>query len=310
MEIKNDSLKRMLESAFGINIQQQNILADSNSTSENAPVQNDKVAVYDEGLRFRAGRRWAAEELNKQKNIEDVVGEADKLLQADPETSVTQDDVDKGWVDECLDGAGKAYDEDLKQYWAKLLAGETRAPGTYSLRAVDFMKKLSKKDAERIRSLCKLVMYTHNNDDALILRYDHSSYYKYTDMRYLMELGLIDASSTEVIQLRFNDKDKGNVLYIHGDAAIYLEIDRKGYDLPVYAFTELGKEILSVIDDQAVDFGYLKEFSRSITNGKKDISIIGGRLILKDSDYAIVHDNIFFRYPEIQKEKSPDNIKL
>lgn len=298
MEIKNDSLKRVLESAFGINIQQQNFLSDSNSPSENAPIQSDKVAVYDEGLRFRAGRRLVAEELNKQKNIEDVVEEADKLLQADPTSSATQDEVDKGWVDECLDGAGKAYNEDLKQYWAKLLAGETRAPGTYSLRAVDFMKKLSKKDAERIRLLCELVMYTYNNDGAVILRYDHSSYYKYTDMRYLMELGLIDASSTVVIQLRFNEKGKGNVLYIHGNAAIYLEIDRKEYDLPVYAFTELGKEILSVIDDQKVNFGYLKEFSRSITNGRKDISIIGGRLIMKDSDCAIVQDNMFFQYPE------------
>lgn len=298
MEIKNDSLKRILDNALGVNIQQQNILVDPNSTSEETSIQSDKVVAFDKGLSFRAGKRLVAEELNKQNNIENVVQKADELLQADQETSATKDEVDKGWVDECLDGAGKAYNEDLRQYWAKLLAGETRAPGTYSLRAVDFMKKLSKKDAERLRLLCKLVMYTYDNVDAVILRYDHSSYYKYTDMRYLMELGLINASSTVVIQLKFNDKGKGNVLYFHGNAAIYLDIERKEYDLPVYAFTELGKEILTVIDDQEVDFEYLKEFSRSITKGRKGISIIGGRLIMKNGNYAIVHDNMFFRYPE------------
>ncbi len=298
MEIKNNSLKRILDNALGVNIQQQNILADPNSTSEGTSIQSDKVVAFDKGLSFRAGRRLVAEELNKQNNIENVVQKADKILQADQETSATQDEVDKRWVDECLDGAGKAYSEDLRQYWAKLLAGETRVPGTYSLRAVDFMKKLSQKDAERLRLLCKLVMYTDSNVDAVILRYDHSSYYKYTDMRYLMELGLIDASSTVVLQLKFNDIGKGNVSYFHGNAAISLDIERKEYDLPVYAFTELGKEILSVIDDQEVDLEYLKEFSRSITNGRKDISIIGGRLIMKDGAYAIVHDNTFFRYPD------------
>lgn len=298
MEIKNDSLKRILDNALGVNIQQQNILADPNSTSEETSIQSDKVVAFDKGLSFRAGKRLVAEELNKQNNIENVVQKADELLQADQETSATKDEVDKGWVDECLDGAGKAYNEDLRQYWAKLLAGETRAPGTYSLRAVDFMKKLSKKDAERLRLLCKLVMYTYDNVDAVILRYDHSSYYKYTDMRYLMELGLIGASSTVVVQLKFNGLSKGNVSYFHGNTAISLEIDRKKYDLPVYTFTELGKEILSVIDDQEVDFEYLKEFSKSITNGRKDISVIGGRLIMKNGNYAIVHDNMFFRYPE------------
>lgn len=299
MEIKNDSLKRILDNALGVNIQQQNILADPNATFEDTSIQSDKVVAFDKGLSFRAGRRLVAEELNKQNNIENVVKKADEILQADQETSATQDEVDKGWVDECLDGAGKAYNEDLRLYWAKLLAGETRAPGTYSLRAVDFMKKLSKKDAERLRLLCKLVMYTYdNNVDAVILRYDHGSHYKYTDMRYLMELGLIDASSSMVIQLKFNDKGKGNVSYFHGKAAISLDVERKEYDLPVYAFTELGKEILSVIDDQEVDFEYLKEFSRSITNGRKGISIIGGRLITKNGKHAIVQDNMFFRYPE------------
>ena len=120
--------------------------------------------------------------------------QADDILQADHDTTVRNEETDQGWVDECLDGASRAYNDDLKAYWAKLLAGEIKQPGTYSLRTVDILKKLTKKDAEKIRKLCRYVMYNFDKSDCIILR-DKEASYTYSDMSFLMELGLLNPSS-------------------------------------------------------------------------------------------------------------------
>lgn len=155
MDIQNELLKRVLSKPFGWNLVTRNLLESSSADEGSAEGGNKELSLIDEALSQRAGRRLVAEEINKQKNMEDVVQRADEILQAEPVPTADGEESDQGWVEECLDGAGKAYHEDLKNYWARLLAGEIKHPGFYSLRAIDFMKKLSKKDAERIRRICQ-----------------------------------------------------------------------------------------------------------------------------------------------------------
>ena len=211
MDIKSNSLREVLSRAFGLNLAPDNLIEAKSGTDESAETGNLKIV--DDELKQRAGRRLLAEEISKQKNIEGVVQRTDKLLESEPEISKSTEETDQGWVDECLDGAGKAYNDDLKDYWAKLLAGEIKHPGFYSLRAIDFMKKLSKKDAERIREMCKYVMYNVDKSDAIILRYKESPFL-YSDLSFLMELRLIDSSNFIVKQYRFKNEDGGIDLFV------------------------------------------------------------------------------------------------
>lgn len=300
MEIKSDLLKKMLSNAFGFNIAQSNLL-EAPSSKDESESKND-LAVVDEELKYRAGKRLLAEEINKQKNLEDVVQRADDILQAEPESKISQDETDQGWIDECLDGAGKTYNDNLKDYWAKLLAGEIKKPGTYSKRAVSFMKTLSQKDAEKIREMCQYVMYSLDKSDAFILRYKNGPY-TYSDLSFLMELRLINSSSFVVKQFGFNDENGGAALYMHGDIGFYLELSQKDYDLPIYSFTELGKEILSVIDDLNANFDYLKDYSNSIYEKNKKLKITCGHIINHEDTYRFIIDDMYFHLP-----KDEDNI--
>lgn len=295
MEIKSDSLKKMLSNAFGFNIAQSNLLEAPSSKDESKS--EDDLAVVDEGLKYRAGKRLLAEEINKQKNLEDVVQRADNILQAESEPQISQDETDQGWIDECLDGAGKTYNDNLKDYWAKLLAGEIKKPGTYSKRAVSFMKTLSQKDAEKIREMCQYVMYSLDKSDAFILRYKNEPY-TYSDLSFLMELRLVNSSSFVVKQFRFNDENGGAALYMHGDIGFYLELNQKDYDLPIYSFTELGKEILSVIDDQDVNLDYLVDFSKNIYEKNKKLKITCGHFVNYEDAYRFSIDDKFFHLPK------------
>lgn len=303
MDIKSNSLREVLSRAFGLNLAPDNLIEAKSGTDESAETGNLKIV--DDELKQRAGRRLLAEEISKQKNIEGVVQRTDKLLESEPEISKSTEETDQGWVDECLDGAGKAYNDDLKDYWAKLLAGEIKHPGFYSLRAIDFMKKLSKKDAERIREMCKYVMYNVDKSDAIILRYKESPFL-YSDLSFLMELRLIDSSNFIVKQYRFKNEDGGIDLFVHGDVGLVLNVKSKEYDLPIYSFTQLGKEMLTIIDDQEADIDYLREFARITTGKRNKLEISGGHMEVIGDTLNIKKDEYGFTYPEEIREKSND----
>ena len=297
MEIKSNPLKRLLANAFGLNMAPNNLL-DSSATNNETDGVTELVQV-DEDLKKRAGRRLLAEEINKQKNLEDIIQRTDEILQTeeyDNTQEVLQEKTDQGWVDDCLDGAGKAYDDDLKGYWAKLLAGEIKKPGTYSKRAILFMKSLSKADADKIRNMCQYVVYNYDNTGAVILRYKPSDF-TFDEISFLMELRLLNYNHSIVKQYRFDGND-GFGFFRKKDVGLFVRIKRKEYDFPIYSFTELGKEILTIIDDVDVKRKYLKDFSKSITERNDFLEVICGDLVEVGDHYQFAKNDNYFEIPE------------
>lgn len=300
MEIRSNPLKRFLANAFGLNLAPNNLL----ETPENGDDEknNTDLVQVDEAVKIRAGKRLLAEEINKQKNIEDVVQRADKMLESEPQMPESLDVTEQDWVDECLDGAGRAYNDNLKDYWAKLLAGEIKKPGAYSKRTVVFMKSLSQKDAERIRNMCPYVMYSEKNE-ASILQYEEEMY-SFDEIRFLMELRLLDSQSFIVKKYRF-DKGEGHMGFYHGDVGFIIKVKNTNYDLPVYTFTELGMEVLSIIDDTPTNIDSLKHFSHYMIKKNEPMEFLCGKLVLVDGKPAINKNELIFELPEkVQPEET------
>lgn len=298
MNIKDDTLRKMLAGPFGWNLKKQNLL--DVSTESDTSTEGQALTVLDKELSERAAMRLVASEVSKQKNMEDVISRADEILQNEPKSEQASEEDDQEWVEECLEGAGKAYNENMKDYWAKLLAGEIKHPGSYSKRTINFMKSISQRDAEKIRNMCQYVMYTNNGTAPVIMRYKQSKY-SYKELSFLMELRLLDSSSTIVSQLRFTG-DKGHVLYQKKGVGLFLIIDKSEYDLPIYSFTELGKEVLSIIDDVEVNIDYLKEFVSKITERDKSLHVICGDLKEREDSYYFVENDRYFEIPEKKEE--------
>lgn len=308
MDIKNETLKRMLAGPFGWNQKKLNLL-ESNEAEEETPTEAKTLTVVDKELSERAAKRLVASEVNKQKNMEDVIQRADEMLQKEPKVESTSEESDQGWVEDCLDGAGKAYNDELKDYWAKLLAGEIRNPGKYSKRITNFMKTISQKDAEKIKNICPYVMYDLKGD-AVILRYDDEKV-SYEDISFLAELRLIDSSSFVVKKYKF-DNGKGKAFLFKKNIGYLLKIEKREYSLPIYAFTQLGKEVLTIIDDAEADIDYLKKFSMSITKGRVDLVVDCGTFLEINGRALMLKDGLKFEIPkqETQMEATVDTAKI
>ena len=88
------------------------------------------------------------------------------------------DNVNSTWQRHWTEGASKVGidDEDRRTWWARLLAGEIRQPGTYSLRTLAVMDTLSTKEAKLFTKVCDYVW--EPNNPVLILPSDKSALWK------------------------------------------------------------------------------------------------------------------------------------
>jgi hypothetical protein len=101
-------------------------------------------------LQRRAMHRFIEEESFRQLNIEDITNKAMPHLLENTDASKMEDD----WVTNFFDKSRIVSDDEMQDLWAKVLAGEANAPGTYSKRTVNFLGDLDKVDAELFSKLC------------------------------------------------------------------------------------------------------------------------------------------------------------
>src|SRR3989344_6859039 len=98
---------------------------------------------------MRAIRRFYNEEVQKQKNIENITAKSLPQLT----NNAKPQNIEKDWLTNFFDKSRLISDSDMQNIWAKILAGEANAPGKFSKRTINFMSSLDKRDAESFTSL-------------------------------------------------------------------------------------------------------------------------------------------------------------
>ena len=184
-------------------------------------------------------------EYYKARNFSKIAKKADKYF-SDKGYSVKKG-YEFDWFVRFYEAAGNISDENMQDIWAKILAGEINNPSSYSLRLIDILKNLSKKDAERVRSV-----YDHAVlicDTLCIPNYteymEHCGI-KYSDIMFLNELGLIFNDSTITLNVSVT-KDKG--IFVYNDKFVVLICGDKMKTLRIgqFPFTSVGREFSSLL---------------------------------------------------------------
>ena len=66
---------------------------------------------------------------------------------------------DPDWTARFFDHVQDVSSEDMQRIWAKILAGEVESPGRTSLRTLDTLRNMTKRDAELFRRICDFVLF-------------------------------------------------------------------------------------------------------------------------------------------------------
>jgi hypothetical protein len=172
-----------------------------------------KIEISD--IQDRALRRLVLEEAKKQNNIESIIAKA--LPQVTEESKPL--DVEDDWIANFFDKCRLISDEDMQKLWAKVLAGESNQPGTFSKRTISVLAALDKSDAMMFTQLCGF----NTGLGPLIYDTEHKIYQDrgidFSSVSHLDTIGLINFSPLGYS--RQNLPSRVTIGYF--DAVIYIE---------------------------------------------------------------------------------------
>lgn len=215
-----------------INYQQGNVGIDSSDT---------------EALIMRAKNRALFQQVKAQNNIESVVANASTELKA--EESVSDNPVDEDWITRFFNIAKDVNSDDMQHIWGKILAGEVRKPGSFSLRTLETIRNISKTEAEIFSKIIPLVFrsgheYFITSDNDILLK----NHVYYSQIMLLDECGLMASDVNIVLRYDMNPKSQGLMANDHF-AIIYTSTSSENEEISfgIYSLTKAGKELYDIL---------------------------------------------------------------
>jgi len=218
-----------------------------------------------------ANEAAAAENLRREVNVAKALLHAETVLESDaqepPETKIDDD-----WLFRWRDSASSVSAEYLQHLWGRVLAGELKAPGSFSLRTLEFLRNISQDEARAIEKLAGFVIggFVYRDKKASEALGLHFAF-----LLEMQELGLLSGVETglEVTLPSSEDMRFIRLLAASQLAVIVKHAEpTKQLKLSVYKVTPIGREVLS-LGVAEPDMAYLKHIGESICKLGFDVSI-------------------------------------
>lgn len=211
--------------------------------------------------------------LRKELNVERAIECAERVL-GNSEDDPPDAEVDVDWYFRWRESAGAVSNDDLRQIWGNVLAGEVKAPGTFTLRTLDFLRNLSASEAHLIeRMASKLV-----DEDKLY--YGRGFTFKAKlpivklqtqlgahEMILLEELGVVGGVGSmgytdDRKPAPLNGGEFGLFMTARARALVAItEDEERKTDLSFYRLTSLGRSVLRLVEAVA-DEAHLREIGQ------------------------------------------------
>lgn len=210
----------------------------------------------------RATQRLEYKERKRQRNVESITSIS--AIELQDQTDVPDERPDEDWINRFFSAAEDVSSEQMQELWGRILSGEIKKPGSYSLKTLDFVRNLTKADATLLELMTTLaVIY---NGSAILSTHD-KEWLKDQRNIYpghhfaISELGAM--YPTDLNYRVFTDPSIQQVVFVSG--GLILLVDRGSItseiQLPVWKFTSIGEELLQLTPPVG-DEAYLESLGR------------------------------------------------
>lgn len=209
----------------------------------------------------RIQERLLYKETKRQKNIDNVSEIAAQQLGSD--NSVNEEPVNEDWTTRFFNIVEDVSDEEMQQLWGRILAGEVRQPKSYSLRTLELLKNLSKREAEAFTKASDFVISSWNSpfifrgqNDELLSNHN----FTFEDRLLLTETGILQSESN--ISRGLKPMDKDNLIYFESGKYIIKTLKKANSAenrIEIFRFTKIGEELLRLMTPTPSE-QYIKDF--------------------------------------------------
>lgn len=217
-------------------------------------------------------KRLLLKETKRQENIEKIVAIAAKEIRKEPE--VSEQAISPDWSTRFFDIAQDISDEQMQDLWGRILAGEIRKPGSYSLRTLDSLRSISAEEAELFEEMANFVLF-----DGLCFIFN--GYYHrleklgimYYKIAQLIEAGFIQPGNlvSHHFYLENNQPTTHYLTYANYMIKVEQPVNLANLSMPVYILTQMGREIYELIQPKP-NLDYLSQIAEYLKKNK-DIKI-------------------------------------
>ena len=196
-------------------------------------------------------------------------------------------DPDPDWTARFFNSVQDVSSEDMQKIWAKILAGEVESPGRTSLRTLDTLQNMTKKDAGMFRDICEFVI----QDDFMFFHDSVKSFgaLNYSNLLHLQDCGLINVGPNLVKQYTWGNNNEILLKYHSGALMMTKNPDaKKELKIPDILLTTAGKE-LSRLVQCGLHMEYLQAFSKFLQSEKCQLHYLEGIVTLPDGRLLYTH---------------------
>lgn len=220
----------------------------------------------------RLAERLYNKEIKRQNNIESITNQAIKFL---PE-KVSKDSVDEDWVTAFYENCQDISDEQMQILWAKILSGEVTRTKSFSLRTLQFIKTMTKDEANIFANFCNYIFQCEQLNSRFIhIPFDDEHNYLqsvnlgFAEYQHLESIGLIYMPSGISFSL-----DEHKILEIsYGKSKFVISRNYRSRDgvLEINSLTPLGNE-LAKLSNFIPDETYIKLLKATLPQNNLQIN--------------------------------------
>lgn len=232
----------------------------------------------------RAEHRMLTEAIRQEENIENVLEIAAQELQQDED--VSDEVVDEDWITRLFNIVKDISNKEMQCVWGKILAGEIKRPGSFSLRTLDTIRNLATNEAKLFQKVLPFVMCLGttdafiSSDKEILKRYNIS----YDDILELDEAGLVKSKALRTTLKIIPHKplciSNKNYTLVFWNQKEQIET----IDVSNYALTKAGFELFSLLSvDENLEYDCMLAEQLVKANSNK-VRISVNKIISKSKD--------------------------
>lgn len=203
-----------------------------------------------------------SESIRKEANVAKSIMVAEDILSSDQQEP-SEKPIEDDWLFSWRDYAGRVSASELQDLWGRILAGEVKQPGSYSMRTLEFLKGLSKTEAELISKAARFVIGQRIYRDKE--KFLEKEGLVFSHLLLLQDIGVLSGVEAVGLNTKYRSRDANKFFLplVASNRIMLLEHEdqTKTVKAGVYLLTQVGVEVLKLASFQ-VDEEYFEAVAK------------------------------------------------
>ena len=237
-------------------------------------------------------------EIERQINLAQIGLMAAEEAISDENDQVDDEPIDPDWFAQWRNRAQDISNNDMQRLWAKVLKGQAKNVGSFSIHTMDFLSRMSREDAELISALGNFAIANsiifHKKSGVLPANLEENGFH-FAKLLYLQDLGIVTGvTGLGSVSRKFHFEEQENgmpfaIIQSNGKALLIARVagEQEFVSINGIAITHIGRELLQLANCTP-QIEYLKEVAAALGTDLYEF-YLGDREVNDKKEFRVIN---------------------